>query len=221
MTTTLKPAVALVDDHVLLRNGLANLIRSFGEYAVLFEAYNGIDFIKQLKPRCLPDLVLLDVNMPDMDGYDTALWLKRNHPEIKILALSMYDSDNSIIRMLKNGVKGYILKDIEPTELKMALESVIYKGFYYSEMVTGKLLHTINALDEPEPKVSHVLRLNDRELEFLKLACTECTYKEIAEQMYLSPRTIDGYRDALFEKLAVKTRVGLVLYAIRNGIVSV
>lgn len=219
--TTLKPAVVLVDDHVLLRNGLANLIRSFGEYAVLFEAYNGIDFIKQLKPRCLPDLVLLDVNMPDMDGYDTALWLKRNHPEIKILALSMYDSDNSIIRMLKNGVKGYILKDIEPIELKMALESVIYKGFYYSEMVTGKLLHTINILDEPEPKVSHVLRLNNRELEFLKLACTECTYKEIAEQMYLSPRTIDGYRDALFEKLAVKTRVGLVLYAIRNGIVSV
>jgi DNA-binding NarL/FixJ family response regulator len=133
----------------------------------------------------------------------------------------MYDTDNSIIRMLKNGVKGYVLKDIEPAELKMALESVMNKGFYYSEMVTGKLLHTINTLDEPEQRVGHLLRLNDRELEFLKLACTECTYKEIAEQMYLSPRTIDGYRDALFEKLTVKTRVGLVLYAIRNGIVSV
>ncbi|HTI11135.1 MAG TPA: response regulator transcription factor [Puia sp.] len=219
--TTLKPAVALVDDHVLLRNGLANLIRSFGEYAVLFEAYNGLDFIRQLKPRSLPDLVLLDVYMPEMDGYETALWIKQNYPGIKILALSMYDTDNSIIRMLKNGVKGYILKDIEPTELKMALESVIYKGFYYSEMVTGKLIHTINTLDGGVQKVNHLLRLNDRELEFLKLACTECTYKEIAEQMYLSPRTIDGYRDALFEKLTVKTRVGLVLYAIRNGIVSV
>jgi len=219
--TTLKPAVVLVDDHVLLRNGLANLIRSFGEYAVLFEAYNGLDFIRQLKPRSLPDLVLLDVYMPEMDGYETALWLKQNYPGIKILALSMYDTDNSIIRMLKNGVKGYILKDIEPAELKMALESVIYKGFYYSEMVTGKLIHTINTLDGGEQKGNHLLRLNDRELEFLKLACTECTYKEIAEQMYLSPRTIDGYRDALFEKLTVKTRVGLVLYAIRNGIVSV
>jgi len=219
--TTLKPAVVLVDDHVLLRNGLANLIRSFGEYAVLFEAYNGLDFIRQLKPRSLPDLVLLDVYMPEMDGYETALWLKQNYPGIKILALSMYDTDNSIIRMLKNGVKGYILKDIEPAELKMALESVIYKGFYYSEMVTGKLIHTINTLDGGGQKVNHLLRLNDRELEFLKLACTECTYKEIAEQMYLSPRTIDGYRDALFEKLTVKTRVGLVLYAIRNGIVSV
>jgi len=215
-----KPSVALVDDHVLLRNGLANLIRSFGEYSVLFEAGNGSDFIRQLKPRTLPDIVLLDINMPDMDGYETSLWIRRHHPEIKIVALSMYDTDNSIIRMLKNGVKGYILKDADPAELKVALESVISKGFYYSELVTGKLLHTINTLDAPDHQVRHVLRLNDRELEFLKLACTECTYKEIAEQMYLSPRTIDGYRDTLFEKLNVKTRVGLVLYAIRNGIVA-
>jgi len=216
----LKPAIALVDDHVLLRNGLASLIRNFGEYAVLMEAYNGEDLIRQLGPNCLPDLVLLDINMPDMDGYETALWLKRNYPEIKILALSMYDTDNSIIRMLKNGVKGYILKDIEPAELKIALDSIIQKGFYYSEMVTGKLIHTINSLDEPEPGIRHLLTLNDRELEFLRLVCTEYTYKEIAGQMCLSPRTIDGYRDSLFEKLNVKTRVGLVLYAIRNAIVA-
>ena len=215
-----KPSVALVDDHVLLRNGLANLIRSFGEYSVLFEAGNGSDFIRQLKPRTLPDIVLLDINMPDMDGYETSLWIRRHHPEIKIVALSMYDTDNSIIRMLKNGAKGYILKDADPAELKVALESVLSKGFYYSELVTGKLIQTINTLDVPDHQVRHALRLNNRELEFLKLACTECTYKEIAEQMYLSPRTIDGYRDTLFQKLNVKTRVGLVLYAIRNGIVA-
>jgi two-component system, NarL family, invasion response regulator UvrY len=216
-----KPAVVLVDDHVLLRNGLANLIRSFGEYAVLFEARDGTDLIRQLKPCYLPELVLLDINMPEMDGYDTALWLKRNFPEIKILALSMYDTNNSIIRMLKNGAKGYILKDISPAELKIALHSVIHKGFYYSEMVTGKLIHTINSLDEPEQVMHHFLGLNDRETAFLKLVCTELTYKEIADQMCLSPRTIDGYRDSLFEKLKVKTRVGLVLYAIRNGIVHI
>ncbi|HZE86315.1 MAG TPA: response regulator transcription factor [Puia sp.] len=216
-----KPAVALVDDHVLLRNGLAGLIRSFGEYAVQFEARNGTDFIRQLKPRFLPELVLLDINMPEMDGYETALWLKRNFPEVKILALSMYDTDNSIIRMLKNGAKGYILKDIEPSELKIALDSVIRKGFYYSEMITGKLIHTINSLDEPEQKVRHLLTLNEREVEFLKLVCTELTYKEIADEMCLSPRTIDGYRDSLFDKLNVKTRVGMVLYSIRNGIVSI
>jgi len=220
---TSKSAVVLVDDHVLLRNGLASLIGSFGEYVILFEASSGKDFIRQLKqkPCDLPELVLLDINMPDMDGYDTALWLKRNFPEVKILALSMYDTDNSIIRMLKNGAKGYVLKDIEPAELKLALDSVIQKGFYYSEMVTGKLIHTINSLDQPEQNVRNLLTLNEREIEFLKLACTEYTYKEIADYMYLSPRTIDGYRDALFEKLNVKTRVGLVLYAIRNGVVSI
>jgi two-component system, NarL family, invasion response regulator UvrY len=222
-----KPSVVLVDDHVLLRNGLANLIRSFGEYAVLFEARNGMDLMRQLRPCYTPDIVLLDINMPEMDGYDTALWLKCNFPDIKIIALSMYDADNSIIRMLKNGAKGYILKDSSPAELRKALDSVIRKGFYYSEMVTGKLIHTLSCLDGPggsdsmEFTIEHVLGLNEREVEFLKLACTELTYKEIADQMFLSPRTIDGYRDSLFEKLNVRTRVGLVLYAMKNGIVHV
>src|ERR1700754_2796969 len=219
--TIFKSGVALVDDHVLLRNGLAGLIRSFGRYDVLFEAGGGIDMISQLKksPR-RPDMILLDINMPEMDGYETACWLKRNYPEIRVLALSMYDTDSAIVRMLKNGAKGYILKDIEPAELKLALESVMEKGYYYSDLVTGKLIHTISHIDEPEHRVHHLLTLNERELEFMKLVCTEWTYKEIADRMYLSPRTIDGYRDALFEKLNVKTRVGLAMYAVRNGIVN-
>jgi DNA-binding NarL/FixJ family response regulator len=212
-------SVAIVDDHVLLRNGLANLIRGLETYAVLFEANNGKDFIKQLQPRYLPDIVLLDINMPEMDGYEIALWLKRNYPGIKILALSMYDNENAIIRMMKNGAKGYILKDIDPLEFRHALDSLMRKGFYYSELVTGKLIHAVNQLDEPEETLKNLISLNDREIEFLKLACTEMTYKEIAEKMYLSARTIDGYRDALFEKLNVKSRVGLVLYAIKNSIV--
>lgn len=213
--------VAVVDDHVLLRNGLATLIRSLEGYNVLFEADNGKDFIEKLKPKALPEIVLLDINMPEMDGYDTALWLKRNHPEIKILALSMYDNENAIIRMLKNGAKGYILKDIDPAEFRVALHALVRKGFYYSEMITGKLIHAVNNLDEPEYSIRNLVNLNEREIEFLKLVCTEMTYKEIADKMFLSPRTIDGYRDALFEKLTVKTRVGLVMYAIKNGIVTV
>jgi DNA-binding NarL/FixJ family response regulator len=218
--TISKPGVVLVDDHVLLRNGLARLINSFGQYEILFEAGGGKDLIRQLKNSRRPDIVLLDINMPEMDGYETACWLKRYYPEIRVLALSMYDTDSAIVRMLKNGAKGYILKDIEPAELKLALESVIEKGFYYSDLVTGKLIHTIGHLDEPEHRVHHLLALNERELEFMKLVCTEWTYKEIADRMYLSPRTIDGYRDALFEKLNVKTRVGLAMYAVRNGIVN-
>ena len=210
-----------MDDHVLLRNGLASLIRGFGEYEVLFEACGGKDLIRQLKNNRLPDIILLDINMPEMDGYDTACWLRRNFPDIKVLALSMYETDNAIVRMLKNGAKGYVLKDIDAGVLKVALDSVLEKGFYYTDMVTGKLIHTISTLDDPEMRMRRLLALNERELEFMKLVCTEWTYKEIADRMYLSPRTIDGYRDALFEKLNVRTRVGLAMYAVRSGIVPI
>jgi DNA-binding NarL/FixJ family response regulator len=221
MPVSPKTRVAVVDDHVLLRNGLTNLIRSFDQYEVVFEASNGKDFIEKMKHDTHPQLVLLDINMPEMDGYDTALWLKRNQPDIKVLALSMYDNENAIIRMLKNGAKGYILKDIDPSEFKTALDALVRKGYYHSELVTGKLIHAVNKLDEPDLAVKNLVSLNDREIDFLKLVCTEMTYKEIADQMFLSPRTIDGYRDALFEKLNCKTRVGLVMYAIKNGIVRV
>jgi len=212
--------IVLVDDHVLLRNGLASLVKNLG-HEVLFEADNGQELIKKISPKSLPDIVLLDINMPEMDGYETAQWIKKNHPDIKILALSMYDNENSIIRMLKNGAKGYILKDSEPTELKAAIEALMNKGYYYSDLVSGKLIHAINKIEDEGTDVHTMNNLNERETDFLKYACTELTYKEIADKMFVSPRTIDGYRDALFEKLHVKTRVGLVMYAIKNGIVQV
>lgn len=209
--------IVLIDDHVLLRNGLANLVKDLG-YGVLFEADNGKDFIEKLKPKFLPDIILLDINMPLMDGYETANWLKKLYPQIKVLALSMNDNENAIIRMLKAGAKGYILKDIDPSELKTALNDLMTKGFYYSEMVTGKLIHAINNPINNDNTTSVVLELNDREQEFLRYVCTELTYKEIADKMSVSARTVDHYRDNLFEKLNVKTRVGLAMYAIRNGI---
>jgi two-component system, NarL family, invasion response regulator UvrY len=213
-------SIALADDHVLLRKGLANLLKELG-YHVLFEADNGKDFMEKLKSSAIPDIALMDINMPMMDGYDTTHWLKINYPLVKVLALSMYDDENAIIRMLRSGAKGYILKDSDPSELKDALHALVTKGFYHSELVTGKLIHTINHLDEPaHASVKNMLGLNEREIEFLKLVCTEMTYKEIAEQMFLSPRTIDGYRDNLFEKLQLKSRVGLVLFTIKNGIVN-
>ena len=208
-----KIKVVLVDDHILLRNGLKGLIDSFNNCTVLYEANNGRDFINKLKAEQIPDIVLMDINMPEMDGYETTLWVKNNHPEIKVLALSMYDNENAIIRMLRAGVKGYILKDCDPSELEYAINSIMTSGFYYTENVTGKLVSLVSKKDSDD-------ELNEREITFLKLVCSELTYKEIADKMYKGVRTIDGYRDALFEKLNVKTRIGLVLYAIKNGIVS-
>ncbi len=208
--------VVLVDDHAMLRSGLAGLVRDIG-YDVLFEADNGKDFQEKLDKENLPDIVLLDINMKVMDGYETAAWLRKTHPLIKVLALSMYDDENAILKMLRNGARGYILKDNEPAELRAALDAVVHKGYYYSELVTGKLIHSINK--EGDEIAGNASKLNDRETEFLRLACSELTYKEIAAQMNLSPRTIDGYRDSLFEKLNIKTRTGLAIYAIKNGVV--
>jgi two-component system, NarL family, invasion response regulator UvrY len=212
--------IVLTDDHSLLRNGLAELVKTQG-HTVLFEADNGSDFIKKLDAANLPHIVLMDINMPEMDGFETTQWLKQNHPEVRVLALSMYDNETSIIRMLKCGARGYILKDSEPAELREAIAALMDKGFYYSDLVSGKLMHAINNMDDETDNLKNLAPLNDRETDFLKYACTEMTYKEIADKMFVSPRTIDGYRDALFEKLHVKTRVGLVMYSIKHGIVHV
>lgn len=215
-----KIKVALADDHVVLRKGLANLISNHG-YTVQFECNNGKQLIDKLNKKDLPDIILMDISMPEMDGYETTFWLKQNYPSVNVLALSTYDDENAIIRMLRAGAKGYILKEVEPLELMTAINEVVKKGFYYSETVTGKFVHAVREMDENDfdSDKKPLLKLSEREIEFLKLVCTEMTYREIAHRMYLSPRTIDGYRDHLFDKLDAKSRVGLVLYAIKNGIV--
>jgi two-component system, NarL family, invasion response regulator UvrY len=131
----------------------------------------------------------------------------------------MYDNENAIIKMMRCGAKGYILKDSDPKELQDAIESIMTKGFYYSDLVSGKLIHAINSMGDEGSEVNTFIQLSDKETEFLKYACTELTYKEIADKMFVSPRTVDNYRDSLFERLHVKTRVGLVMYAVKNGIV--
>lgn len=214
-----KIKVALADDHVLLRKGLAELIRNLG-YEVVFECSDGNELTTKMGQASAPDIVLMDINMTGGDGYQATEWLRQHHPLVKVLAVSMYDDESAIIRMLKCGARGYVLKGADPAELKKAIDDVITKGVHYSELVTGKLLHSIYKVDEPNG-ARGTPDLNDREIEFLKLASTEMTYKEIAQEMHLSPRTIDGYRDDLFEKLNIKNRVGLVLFAIRQGIVQV
>ena len=211
--------VALVDDHALLRNGLANVINNFGDYKVVFEADNGKHFIEQLKKNEKPDIVLMDITMPEMDGFETMKWIKNNVPNIKVLVLSMMDDDTSIIKMLQNGAKGYILKDSKPDVLKTALREISEKGFFLNEIVSGKLVHLIN---KGEAKTAmQAINLSDKETEFLKWCCTDKSYKEIADQMNISARAVEAIRSNMFEKLETMSRVGLVMYAIRNGIVKV
>lgn len=209
--------VALVDDHALLRNGLASVIHNSEGYEVVFEADNGKHFIEQLKKSKKPDIVLLDITMPEMDGFETAAWIKQHEPGIKVLVLSMMDSDTSIIRMLKNGARGYILKDSKPDVLRSALREIAEKGFFFNELVSGRLVHMANQGTDDKS----TLTLSEKETEFLKLCCTEKSYKEIADAMHITPRAVEALRSNMFERLDTLSRVGLVMYAIRNGIVKI
>lgn len=211
--------VAMADDHILLRNALASLINNSGDCSVVFECSNGNELISKVKTGTHPDVVILDLNMPEMDGHQTALYLQKNYPEIKILMLTMYDSELALIRLLKAGVKGFMKKDIHPTELMHAIQSVHTHGYYYSAQTSSKLASLFR--DETTSQSIDKILLSEIELEFLKHVCSELTYKEIAVELKMNPRAIDGMRDNLFTKLDVKSRVGLAMYAIKNGIVAV
>jgi DNA-binding NarL/FixJ family response regulator len=208
--------VAIVDDHTLIRNGLAELVNTFDEYQVLFHAGSYEELVANMNGEKIPDIILLDVNMPGKSGYETSLRLKDSWPQVKVCALSMHDNELSIIRMLRNGVRGYLLKACTANELKLAMDSIIHKGYYYSELLTGHLLHSVRQQGKENNN-----ELSEREIAFLQLACSELSYSEIGRKMFLSPRTIDGYRTRLCEKLNVSSRVGLVLYAIKNRLVDI
>jgi DNA-binding NarL/FixJ family response regulator len=214
-----KIKVALADDHVLLRTALASLINNFADCSVIIQASNGNELIEKLNPGLVPDVVLLDLNMPVMDGMETSLWLQEKYPLVHVLMLTMYDSELALIRLLQAGVKGFLKKDIHPDELRFALQSVTQSGFYYSHDTTGKLVNLFRKQTESLNALSKNL-LTTTDISFLKLASTELTYKEIARQMNLNPRTVDNLRDSLFQKLSVKSRIGLVMYAIKHGIVT-
>jgi len=213
-----KIKVAITDDHTLLRNALARVVNSFEGYTVLMEADNGKDLRNKIMKHLVPDVVLLDINMPEMDGFETTQWLHKNYPYIKILALSMLSDEKTIIKMFRLGATGYLLKNTDAEELKKALDAVVNKNVYLSEYVSAKLVSGLHV--DSDENIKPIL-LNEREREFLRWACTELTYKDIAEKMNLSPRTVDDYRQSLFAKLKVHSRVGLVMYSIRNKIVEV
>jgi DNA-binding NarL/FixJ family response regulator len=217
--STYRIRVAIIDDHVLLRNALSALIDGFGDFKVILECGTGRELMEKISPSILPHVVILDLNMPDMDGFETARWIRDHYPEIHVLMLTMYDSDLSLIRLLQAGVKGFLKKDIHPSELKFAIQSVVQSGYYYSNHTTGKLVNLFR--NNPEGNITlQKAMLSDQEIQFLKLVCTDMTYKEVAQKMGLNPRTVDTLRDHLFIKLDVKSRVGLAMVSIRQGIVT-
>jgi DNA-binding NarL/FixJ family response regulator len=208
--------IVIVDDHLLIAKAITSIIEKFPGYEVLFEAENGAVLVERFRQKKnIPDIVLLDISMPVMDGFETALWLKDNHPEVTVMALTMQGDDDSLIKMIRCGAKGYLQKNVHPVELEKALDTLVSKGAYYPDWATSRILYNIARGGDPREKG---IPITEKEKEFLKYACTELTYKEIGEKMFCSPRTVESYRDSLFEKLGVHTRVALALYAVKTGL---
>lgn len=212
-------SIAVVDDHQLFREGIIALIQRLNEsFKVTLEMQNGKELMDKLHVHNLPDLLLLDLSMPIMDGLQTLEAVRKEFPKQKCLILTMKDDEMTLIQLLKAGANGFLSKDVEQEELEKAILTIHESGYYYSEYIAGKL---VGALKQPKPKEVTKSKLNDQELKFIELACSENTYQMIADKMFLSVKTIDGYRAKLFEKLEVKSRVGLVLYALKHKIVSI
>lgn len=209
-------AISVIDDHTLVRNGIAQLIKTFDETTIIGLYGNGVEFIKSLEAGNIPDIVILDIDMPVMNGVETALWITKHQPSIGILALSMYHDDIHILRMIRSGARGYIPKDVSLEELRQAIQDIYTRKIYHSELVSGAMMKSMAPDADQE-----LLNLAEKEIEFLQLCCSELTYKEIGIKMQISVRTVDGYRDRLLEKFGLKSRVGLVLFSLKNGIAKI
>lgn len=206
--------IVIVDDHLLIAKAISSMISQFKGYNVLYEVENGKELISKFQlEKNIPDIVLLDISMPVMDGFETAVWLKQNHPAVKVIVLTMQGDDTSLVKMIKAGAISYLNKNVHPTELQKALDAVCEKGIYYPDWATSRILYAL-AHNEDEPGV----KLSEREIDFLRYCCTEMTYSEMGEKMFCSGRTIESYRDSLFEKLHVKTRTALALFAVKIGL---
>lgn len=204
---------------MLIAKAITSIIEQFRQYEVLYECENGQQMVEKFRQeRNIPDIVLLDISMPVMNGFETAAWLRENHPEVLVMTLTMQGDDESLMKMIRSGAHGYLQKNVHPVELEKALDALVQKGFYYPDWATSRVLYNLAA---GEGKKDNSIELSEREKEFLAYSCTELTYKEIGEKMFCSPRTVESYRDSLFDKLNVRTRVALALYAVKIGLYKI
>lgn len=217
MNTTCETVkIAYADDHVAMRKGLISILESRGGIDVIAEADNGEELIRKLSELTeLPDVCLIDINMPVIDGFEAMTILKKNWPDLKTLVLTVFENESYIIRMIKLGANGYLLKSCHPDEVKRALVNICENGYHYSDVANNRLFRKVQNNEVAIP------RFSDREIELLKYSCTDLSYNEIAERMNTTPRSIDGVRDRLFTRLGINTRISLAMLAIQYGFVPV
>ncbi|MEZ0609373.1 response regulator [Fibrella sp. WM1] len=216
-----KIKLALVDDHNLFRRGIASILGQVADFELVLEASNGQEFIEKI-PRKMPDVVLLDLQMPVLDGTATADYLREHYPLIKIIVLTMHDEDRMVLHLLEKGVSGYLLKDSDPDEVEKAVRKVMDEGVYLNEFVSRAMLRKMTnktTVVKQSPLYNSKILLSEREKEVLKLICEGLSTAEISDRIFLSPRTVEGHRLRILEKTGTKNTAGMVAYAFKNDLV--
>jgi DNA-binding NarL/FixJ family response regulator len=212
-----KIKVAFADDHVFVLTLMSDFVQASGDCEVLFKATDGEQVLHYLSKGLVPDVLILDLDMPKLNGYQTALKIRDHYPKTRIVVLSMYHTDTLVIRMLNIGAKAFLKKDCQPEELLLAIKEVMKTGKYFDNLAD----QLANMLSDPDnlPITRNIL--TEVEKEFIKFCCTELGYKEIAVKLKMKPHQLEKLREAVFEKMGVRTRVGLVIYAMEHKLVAV
>ena len=214
-----KIRIGIADDYKIYREGLKVGLSSDENLDIILEADNGEDLMKELESNS-PDVILMDLKMPIMDGMEATKAVRQKYPGMKVLVVTMYEDDKFIIHLMENGANGYLLKNAEPEEIKKSIYAVHENGYYFNDLVNKALLKKLVLKNNFKPSFNQNIDLTERELQVLKLICEEKTAAEIGKEIFLSPRSVEGIRQRLIEKIGVRNTAGLVMFAIKNGIVE-
>jgi len=214
-----KIKIAIADDYKIFREGLKVGLSADDSLEIIAEADNGEDLIKALETSS-PDVIIMDLKMPIMDGMEATKIVRKKYPAMKVLVVSMYEDDKFIIHLMENGANGYLLKNAEPDEIRRSIYAVHENGYYFNDLVNKALLKKLVLKNNFKPSFNQNIDLTEREQEVLKMICEEKTAAEIAKEIFLSPRSVEGIRQRLIEKIGVRNTAGLVMFAVKNGIVD-
>jgi DNA-binding NarL/FixJ family response regulator len=211
--------VAIADDHKIFRKGVILSMRPYTNIRFVMEADNGEDLIQKI-PEAEPDVILCDLKMPIKDGIDATKIISKNFPHIRVIILTMYEDERFVGHLMDCGAAGYLLKSTEPSEIKRAVMDVMRTGFYLNPFVNKVLIKKNYSKQKFSPSLTSEVVISEREKEVLTLVCMEFTAGEIALKMSISPRTVEAIKDRLMERFGVKNSVGLVFYAMKNGLID-
>src|SRR5918993_2754106 len=213
--------VAIADDHKIFRKGVILSLRPYTNIKFVLEAENGQELLNNLPAtEELPEVILMDLRMPQKDGIETTKVVAKQFPKIHIIALTMYEDERFVSHMMEIGANGYLLKSADPSEIRTAIMEVMTKGYYLNNFVNRILLKKSHSRQKVVPTLNNEITLSEREKDVLRFICMEFTAQEIAQKMEISPRTVEAIKDRLMERFGAKNTAGLVFYAVKNNLIE-